>query len=78
MISYHKWQGFNVGKMNHYVFISKHKKKYKIIKLNDFNTCKLKFKIEDEITSEILNEKKIKNLKIKIFHYQIPFKSKII
>ena len=74
LILYHKWQGFNVGKMNHYVFISKHKKKYKIIKLNDFNTCKLKFKIEDEITSEILNEKKIKNLKIKIFHYQIPFK----
>lgn len=76
LINYHKWQGFNVSKMNHYVFISKHKKKYKIIKLNDFNISKLEFKIKDKITSEILDEKKVKNLNIKIFHYQIPLKSK--
>ena len=75
LIKFHKWQGFVIKKMKHYVFISPYLKKYKILnikvtpkkiikKKNIYKIIKLdKFKLFNKIND-------------KIFYFQTPLKSK--
>jgi len=72
LLNYHKWQGFNVGRLNHYfiknkkynlpIFIKKKNKDtliYRKIKINHINKTNI-----------------LKNVKEDIFKYQFPQKSK--
>ena len=70
LISYHKWQGFKVGKLSHFYFVNNQYKGKKNLK---YNTNK-KFIIKKlKITK--LNKKKIISIKKKIFEFQYPVKS---
>ena len=55
LLNFHKWQGFTVREMNHYVYISPYKKKFNILNLK---INKIKIKINEK-------KKKIQNYKIK-------------
>jgi len=71
--NYHKWQGFEVKKMNHHVIFSKDIKKFIIAK---FKNLKLLKKINKDTSLIKLNSKNIKIfLKQKFYECQMPLKS---
>jgi len=77
MINFHKWQGFNVGLMNHYVALSPFKKKFIIAKVP--RGIK-KFKISKKINKLKIIEITKSNIHLykvhKSFYEQTPIKSK--
>ena len=75
LLKFHRWQGFTVKEMDHFVYISPYKKNFKILnlknyKIKNFNISK-KYKIFNLNKPE--HFKKINN---NIFKFQIPIKSK--
>jgi hypothetical protein len=75
LINFHKWRGFVVKKMFHYVYVSPYKENFKILgykrKKIFFVNESLNFKI-----TYINNTKLFKRIKKSIFKYQTPIKSK--
>ena len=75
LLKFHKWQGFNVKKMNHHVYISQYKKKFEILVAN-FKNKKLKVKHKNCKIHELKKIKQFNKIDNQIFNYQIPLKSK--
>ena len=71
LINYHKWQGFNTGKLDHHFFINNNLRAKKIIKFS-----KTKEFIKENINLIKLNKNNIYNINNKIFDYQYPKKTK--
>ncbi len=75
LLKFHRWQGFTVKEMDHFVYISPYIKKFKILNLKNYkkkNSNKLKkYKILE------LNKPKLyKKIDSNLFKFQIPIKSK--
>ncbi len=69
LLNYHKWQGFNVGKLNHHFFVNKNinRKITKHIKPGQF--------IKRKVAIKKLNYSSIKTLNKNVFKFQIPKKT---
>ena len=75
MILFHKWQGFKIGQMNHYVALSPYKKKFNIALVPKNFQIRIKKK-KKYINYQKINLKNIDNyVAKKIYSYQIPNKS---
>lgn len=72
LMKYHKWQGFNVGKLNHHFFANKNFVNKRIIKKKFYN----KF-VYHKIDLIRVNKKNLKFLSDVIFKNQYPIKTKI-
>ncbi len=75
LLNFHKWQGFVVKEMDHFVYISPHKKKFKILNIKN-NKKKSNFK-KQKYKIVLLDKLKLFNkINNEIFNFQTPIKSK--
>ena len=75
LIDFHKWRGFTVKEMIHYVFVSPYKKNFKILQYKK-NKKIIETKKSNIKISLVDNINKFKKIKKSIFKYQTPVKSK--
>ena len=75
LIKFHEWQGFNVFKMDHHVFLSPYINEFRIAKLPD----KLKIKTKNNksgVKTKILSHSDLHNLDTEtLYSHQLPIKS---
>jgi len=72
---FHKWQGFNVGKLNHHFMLSDRVNKFKIIKKKNYKIKKL-IRDKNFLAYKYLDINFLKkNKNKKIFMHQVPAKS---